>query len=43
MIRFNRLLEEIRTVSEYVLGDPDFAPSDVGQKCFDDVLAKAKK
>lgn len=42
-IRFSRLQSEIHTVAEYLFDDRDTSPSEVGQKCFDDVLKKANR
>lgn len=42
-VRFSRRISEIREVAEYLFDDPTVAPSEVGAKCFDDVLEKARK
>ncbi len=41
-IRFSRPTRDIKLVSEHVLGDPDQPASEVGAKCFDNYLKKAK-
>ena len=42
-IRFSRRTSEISDVSTYLFDDSAVAAGDVGAKCFDDVLAKARK
>lgn len=42
-IRYNRLQSEIRELADYLFDDPTKAPGDVGAKCFDDALARARK
>ncbi|MCB9608969.1 MAG: ATP-binding protein [Polyangiaceae bacterium] len=42
-VTFTKPIEEIRLVGIALLDDPDARPGDVGSKCFDLALAKAKK
>ncbi|MFP5229898.1 MAG: ATP-binding protein [Acidobacteriota bacterium] len=42
-VKFNRKQSEISTVGRYLLDDPAANPSDVGQRCFDDVLKKVRR
>jgi hypothetical protein len=42
-IKFSRRLSEIKKVSAYLFDDTSTAVSDVGAKCFDDVLKRAKQ
>jgi hypothetical protein len=42
-IRYARMKEEIQAVALYLLGDEDSAPSEVGEKCFEQMLKKALK
>jgi hypothetical protein len=42
-IRFSRRQSDIAAVSSYLFDDPNTSPSDVGGKCFDDALARAKR
>ncbi|RBB41748.1 ATP-binding protein [Burkholderia reimsis] len=41
-IRFSKRVSEIRKVSEYLFGDEDVPAGDVGAKCFDEMMKKAK-
>jgi hypothetical protein len=41
-IRFSRRVSEIARVANYLFDDTSKAPADVGAKCFDDFLKKAK-
>jgi hypothetical protein len=38
---FSRAIEEIRTVADFLTGDPNTKPSDVGALCFDNTLKAA--
>ena len=40
-ISFSRSTEDVRTVAEYLFGDSEQNPSEVGQECFDIVLQEA--
>ena len=42
-ISFSRSLADVKTVAEHLFGDEDAPPSEVGARCFDDVLKKARK
>lgn len=42
-IRFSRLRSDIQIVAKHLLDDADAAVSDVGARCFDDVLRKVRK
>jgi hypothetical protein len=42
-IRFSRRQSDIAAVASYLFDDPNTSPSDVGGKCFDDTLARAKR
>jgi hypothetical protein len=42
-IRFFKPVSDIKKVSSYLFDDPDVAPTEVGEKCFDLTLEKAKK
>lgn len=42
-IRFARMKEEIQAVGLYLLGNEDAAPSEVGERCFEQILKKASK
>lgn len=42
-ISFVRLATEIEEVSAYLFDDDDVEPKEVGERCFDDVLKKARK
>jgi hypothetical protein len=42
-ISFERPLAEIRAVGDYVLEDPDAAPSRVGEECFKRILREANR
>jgi hypothetical protein len=42
-VTFVKPIEEIRVVAKVLLDDEDARPGDVGAKCFDLALAKAKK
>jgi hypothetical protein len=42
-ISFLRKQEEVEAVAQHLLGDSDARPSDVGAKCFDEILDRAKK
>lgn len=41
-IRFSRKISDINAVASYLFDDVGFAPGDIGAKCFDDVLKKAR-
>lgn len=41
-IRFFKPLSQIRKVAAYLFEDPEASPKDVGEKCFDTILEKAK-
>lgn len=40
-IRYARKKEEIQAVGLFLLGDEDAPPSEVGEKCFEQILKKA--
>jgi len=42
-IRFYKPLSDIKKVSAYLFDDPDVPSTEVGEKCFDSILEKAKK
>lgn len=42
-IKFNRKISEIRLVSQFLFDDDSFAPTDVGNYCFEQFLERAKK
>ena len=42
-ISFSRSWADVKTVAEHLFGDEDAPPSEVGARCFDDVLKKARK
>lgn len=42
-IKFNRKISEIKLVSQYLFDDDSFAPTEVGNYCFEQFLEKAKK
>ena len=42
-IRYARMKDEIQAVGLYLLGDEDAAPSEVGEKCFEQILKKASR
>ena len=42
-IRYARMKDEIQAVGLYLLGDEDTAPSEIGEKCFEQILKKALK
>ena len=41
-ISYTKDLEEIETVKEYLLGEQEVRPSQVGEKCFDMILEEAQ-
>jgi hypothetical protein len=41
-ISFFRLTSEVEILGQYLFDDPEVSPSDVGNRCFDEVLRKAK-
>jgi hypothetical protein len=41
-IKFNQKIEDIKIVSLYLFDDETISPSDVGKKCFDLIMEKAK-
>jgi hypothetical protein len=43
IIKFSRPASEIAEVAEMLFDDPDRSPMDVGMKCFDDALKRARK
>jgi hypothetical protein len=42
-ISFTKNVKEIRVVGEHLFGDPDSDPSEIGERCFDIVLARASE
>ena len=42
-ISFTKNVKEIRLVGEHLFGDPDSGPSEIGERCFDLVLARASE
>ncbi len=42
-IKFNRKISEIKLVSQFLFDDDSFAPTDVGNYCFEQFLERAKK
>jgi hypothetical protein len=42
-IKFNRKISEIKLVSQFIFDDDSFAPTDVGNYCFEHFLERAKK
>jgi len=42
-ISFVKGVQEIKTVGEYLFGEPDSDPSQVGEQCFDLILREARK
>jgi hypothetical protein len=42
-IAFYKTAPEIEELSEYFFGDPEVAPSEVGERSFDEALSKARK
>jgi hypothetical protein len=42
-MRFSRRRSEIQKVARHLFDDPDVSVSDVGARCFDDVLRKVSK
>ncbi len=42
-IKFNRKISEIKLVSQFLFDDDSFAPTDVGNYCFEHFLERAKK
>ena len=41
-ISFNKPIEEVRTIAEYLFGDPDCPATTVGEACFEEVLNQAQ-
>ncbi len=41
-ISFNKPVEEVRLIAEYIFGDPDCPASTVGEACFEEILNQAQ-
>lgn len=42
-ISFNKPVDEVRTIAEYLFGDPNCPATTVGEACFEEVLEQAKE
>ena len=41
-ISFNKPIEEIRLIGEYLFDEPDCPPSAIGEACFEEMLSQAQ-
>ncbi len=41
-VSFNKPVEEVRLIAEYIFGDPDCPASTVGEACFEEILNQAQ-
>jgi hypothetical protein len=42
-ISFNKPIEEVRLIAEFLFDDPDCSPTTVGEACFEEILSQAQE